>query len=383
MAYKASQIFPGLSINLGAYASSGSATVTSTNLLAWSFIAPKNPFGVGSLGVSAIRFNIATVTGSPKCTCSIYSDNAGVPNAAIANGAGVETGVLTTGWKEATWAGTLPVLTEGTQYWVVFKCSSGTSFVVNYNINSGRIVNCQGVVGSTQSGVGISWRNTVAQGLDGAFGGTGSPGVTGFRLKLTDGTDYSYIGYPAYAASSFPSAGYKADGTNEIGVKITTPKNVKLSLKSIACLLGQTGAPGDLVMKAYLGSATSPFATSNVVPVANINDADQTAYLFDFSSPMTLEANTLYRFTLSAATGDASNFFYSYGISYDNDAESLALLHMGCIFTYLSSGSWTDYDVIAGCIAFVLDSTNTDGPFTSTGGAGGGAAKLGFGLGMG
>lgn len=370
MAIVAVQNYPSLGLTIGAYGSASSTTVTSTNLLAWSFVAPKNPFSSGSMGITAVRFNIASVTASPKCTSYVYSDTSGVPNAAIANGTGVETAVLAAGWKEATWAGTLPVITEGNQYWIVWKCTTGTNFIVNYDVSAGRIVNSQGVVGSTQAGAGISWRNTVAQGLDGAWAGTAGSLVTGFRLALTNGTDTAYIGYPGYGATVLSAAGFRADGTGEIGVKLTTPANVRLRVKSVAYLIGKTGTPGNLSMKFYTGNAIVPTATSNTIPVGNINAADQTSYLFDFSTPLTLEPSTTYRFALSAASGDGSNFYFVYAVAYDTDANSTPLLQMGCITTGLSGGVWTDSAVNAGCTTFVLDASST-GPFGASSGAGG------------
>jgi hypothetical protein len=351
------QNYPALHIPLGCYNTNMTTALDGSLCGAYSFIGPHNPFA-GAIGISEVRVYFESPVGSPQVTPYIYSDNNGVPGTVIANGTGVQSdAIAANGLLSLVWAGTLPVPTEGVQYWVVFKKTAGTSVNLKYTANnaSNTYLTGAGAIGSYSTGAGLSWRNVVMSGLDGAWAGSKRQGVTGFRLKFTDGSQVAYMGYLLHTSSAVSGLGWRSDGTNEFGFKITTLDSVRMRVKSVAFNFTKNGTPGNLSVKAYAQDSIVPFATSNAIPVGN---AGSNTLIFDFSTPIVLDPNRTYRFTLSVATGDGTNNI-SYTVqTLDTDANSLPLVPMPPWACYLSGGVWTDYSNTGRMLAsaLILDS---------------------------
>jgi hypothetical protein len=341
------------------FASTASVTMDAATptCFAYSFIAPKNPFG-GTLSMSEFRWKAATPTGNPKVTPYIYSDNAGVPGSPVANGTGVESGVISAGQVDSAWTGTLPALTEGTQYWVVLKCTSGTSVIIQYYYNSGTLLGCPGITGSSSAGSGISWRATVDSGVIDTWAGSNIAGAVGVRIKITDGTDTAYSGLQITAvAAAQTGASSRCYGTQQPGFVVTTPANGLVRVKSVIMPIGKTGTgQGALCCKVFAGTSTTATATSRTIPEANIDPGDLTTYQFTFSSPVELAAGSVYRFVISAAAGDSSNYYFIYGVTIDSDAQSLALKPWGISLCVLDTTWDADTTTTMPLAGIILDS---------------------------
>jgi hypothetical protein len=351
------QNYPALHIPLGFFGGNLTTALDGTLCGAYAFIGPHNPFA-GSLGISEVRIYFESPVGSPQVTPYIYSDNNGVPGTLITNGTGVQSDVIAAnGLLSLVWSGTLPALTEGVQYWVVFKKTAGTSINLKYvaNNTSNTYLAGAGEVGSYNTGAGLSWRNVVMSGVDGAWAGSRRQGVVGIRLKFTDGAQVAYMGYPMHTSASVSGAGYRSDGTNEVGFKITTPDSVRMRMKSVAFYFQKNGTTGSLSAKIYAQDGIVPIATSNAIPAANTGT---NILMFDFPTPVVLEPNRTYRFTISAASGDSSNYIYYTVQTVDTDANSLPLVAMPPWCCYLSAGVWTDYSSLGRTVAsaLILDS---------------------------
>ena len=369
------QNYPAAVIHLVPYTSSQSLVTldAATPTLDFvSFIAPKNPFS-GGMGFFEFRKYFGTATGSPKVTAYIYSDNNGVPGSVVDNGTGVESGIISSNsWVSLTWTGTLPSLTEGLQYHVVSKCTAGTSVAATtqYNTTS----NLVGAIGSTGVGSGQGWRSNYGSGLDTVWAGTGRAQASGFRFGITDGTDTAYWGYPIQAgATAINGTGWRIDGTQKVGVVFTTPGNGRIRIKSMIVPVRKNSAPGNLSLKIYQGTGTSPTATGNAIPAGNLATASGIFYIFDLSTPLELAPSTVYRSVLDAASGsNGTNYYYLQGGTMDTDATSLAIMPWGLQTCMLSGSSWTDSTTYAVPFGLVLDGLQ---PFGSV--SGGGAFVIG------
>ncbi len=336
-----------------------------SDLISYSFIAPKSPFG-GTMKLSGFRVYFGTATDTPEVTAYLYSDNAGVPNTVVTNGTGVESSAITSDtWVELTWGGTLPTLTEGTQYWIVLKCTTGTSVAIT-RAYGGATYFPSGDGGSTGAGSGKCWSGCGDSSTDAGstWGGTDRQLVKGYRIKITDDTDIAYFGIPLKAQSTTMSGtAYRIDGTQETGFGITTPADTNIRVKAVGFYVRTAGTPGNLSLKMYTGTETTATATGNAIPVGNVSTTGS-QYQFSFSTPVALSASTIYRFVLSAASGsNAANYYYIMATSMDNDAASIAMHPWGQFLCTIDGGTWdadtTDYTVPA---YLILDTTD---PFTA------------------
>jgi len=359
---------PAPSISLGTPGTSAvTITMTGTDpnatMFAASFVGPKSPFS-GTQSINGFRWKAASATGSPKVTAYIYSDSAGIPGTLITNGTGVESGILSDGYNTSTWAGTLPTIVENTMYWVVLKCTSGTSVGVTFaHTNSNGQANS---IGNARYSIADSSTDSAA-----TWAGTNYASVTGFRWDFTDGTDVAYVGNTVGAIVAYTAADDLANGTQQPGFKITTPADVKLRLKSVVFFIRKSGTPGALSVKIYSGTSTTATATSLAIPADYLSTAGGRE-MFDFSTPVELAANTVYRIVLSAATGDGANYYYTYAILMDADAASVALSPWGMSMCTLDT-TWdaddTSYQTIT---TLVLDSTDPFGTIVAGGSTGAG-----------
>ncbi len=367
MSVLAVQNYPGPAISIFGGTGAG-YTVTMDNadpnsdMLAYSFIAPKSPFS-GAMKLFQFRWLASSPSGSPKVTAYLYSDNNGQPNALLTNGTSAESGVISAGWVSSTWSGTLPTLTEGTQYWILLKCTSGTSVVV-----SACAATQTGFPSALIGGTGTPlWRALGDASTDSGstWGGTDRGTVQGFRIGITDGSDTAYFGVPGPSASgTLNTTSQRVDGTQQAGFLVTTPADCKVRVKSVALIVRKVGSPGALSLKVYSGSSTDALATSNAIPAANITTGVQAA-TFDFSTVLELSASTLYRFVLSAASGDnTTNYYYTYASTIDSDSVSggtVDLAPWGLGFCVLDT-TW-DADTLTLWVPamLILDSTDPFG----------------------
>lgn len=341
-----------------------SATPT---VFAYSFVVPNNPFSSGDLKFMDFRWYCSTATGSPKTTAYLLADVNGVPDIlANALATGNEITIAGAGWITQTF--TAYKITAGTQYWVAIKCTSGTSAVIttqdSNSVYSGVPANY--TVGSIDG----LWRARGDSGTGAAWAGTDRAATTGVRVGLTNDTDTAYFGFPLSAATAQNGATYKVESTIEPGVVFTIPANASLSVKSVGFFVRKSGTPGDLSLKLYTGDATTATATSNAVPVANIAATTQ-IIIFDFATAQTLTGGTKYRFVLSAASGDGSNYYYTYTSTMDSDSVAggtVNLIPGSAGLCKLASGSWTDTATEVPTLGLLL---NTAGRFVSTGSGGG------------
>ncbi len=339
--------------------------------------------------LSAVRLFQVTKTGTPTtagCTCDLFSDAAGIPNASTEGPISADAIVASGTWMGWTFAGT-SVLTAGTPYWFVFK--NGTATPASNFPTYAWIAAASGAVGpfpnAVFNSISISspfygWGKVHTVNSGGAWASTPQQPVAGIRLQFTDST---YDGFPLQVSTRAGSAatGDTAFGKAEVGVKFNVPANATFNLRGISFLLNKLSTPGSLRMRLYQG--VTLIATTNAIPAASVTTATAgdwyTAY---FSSAQQLSsANNPYRVVFGDATsGDTNSTSYRPEVAtIDSDSNSLTLKPMnGSLQKTITADNTaspvvfadTNTDMIP--FALLLD---TSGEFAAA--SGGGLLKVG------
>lgn len=366
---------------------SGSTAYTLTNngassvVAAFSFVAPASPFG-GTPRLKDFRFFSGSASGSPKVTAMLYTDANGIPGTLIETGA--ESGVITNGtWNTLSGFTAASKLTAGTQYWIVLRCTAGTSQVISFNyLSSGTYAHPPT---SSSTSTGQAWGNGSVSSTDNGTTWTTSwrYGVNGFRIGITDGSDDAYLGLPLAVFTAGTGATeklYTNSGTaQEFGSYFTTPANTTLKIRGAIMFLKRVGSPtGNVRFRLYSGGYASPtlLGTTAEIPGANITTSVGGYYTSYFPSSISVAGSTILSVTAgNTAADDASNYFLTNKFPVDNDVSSPSLLPFGGIQAIkYSAGTWS----VANCEAIpfwlILDS---DGEFAATGSGGGGGGQKG------
>ncbi len=321
--------------------------------------------------LSKVKLYCNTKTGtlaSTDCTCDLYSDASGIPNASIESRSSITSAVASATWVE--WTGFSTTLTAGTRYWLVFKNANGTpasNFPTWFYSASGLGWNASGVATGV---LGWGWDCVQTANSGSAWATQLKNMAVGPRLEFSDGTfagmPVSDVNRPSGAAS-----GFMAFGKQEVGVKITLPTNASLNIAGLAFGLAKTGTPGAVRFRLYDG--TTLLGTTQSIPVANIT-SNNLFYVAYFSSPIAVTASTVLRAVVGDATsGDTSSNGYGIGIyTVENDSNSKLLKPFGGSMSFTkctdnTAVSFTETDTAFVPMALLLD---TNGEFNSSGGGG-------------
>lgn len=292
------------------------------------------------LTLTEARVYVSAVTGTlpaTNLTCSLEAGAAGVPD-----GSSIETvadnggGNVAVGWRGFTFN---TALTAGKQYWLVFKNTHGTPASNYATIRTTLTVPYVFVHGPARYG-GWLRKTTTDSGTN-----WGSPGSGTFRIRY--GTD-QYRGIPAQdmAISASTESVYSA---REIGTVFTAPSDVRLRVRGIVLLLGAdantpTGNVRGRLYSAtgFPGTAPTLLATSAYFQPRESPGAFFQHFIFD--SVQVLTAGQRYLATLGETTqSDTSTNRYTVRIvSWDTDANSLALIPHALRLGYYDGSSWTE-----------------------------------------
>ena len=313
--------------------------------------------------INKVRVFVSAVAGTlaaTDLTCDVYSDTPGQPNASLGSTSNIGgTAPTGAGWIE--FQGLSVALTSGTQYWLVFKnvnAVPGTNNATYRYVTSGidlvfaakaTSLKAAGACVDTTTNSGSAW--TAANNL-----------VAGFRIGYSDSS------YEGLAISNVAAGTDNIFGSNEVGVKFTSPANAILNVQGIAFTAESVGTPtGNLRFRLY-NNTTLLATTDNLVcsiPTATLGDWCASY----FSSDQVIQPGTTLRATMSDSAADSSSNCFKSGneVTVDTDANSLALLpFQGTLQkTTFNGTTWTDTNSSIMPFALILDSA---GEFASSGG---------------
>lgn len=308
---------------------------------------------------------LAGTLGANDITCDLYDSTGtnGAPGSAIETGK-VPTATITgAGWY--TFTGFSTALTANQQYWLVFKNVNGTPASNYCNMRSVTNLRMPYLLGS--SAARFNWARAASVNSGSTWSiATGSPCI---RIGYGDG---SFDGMPLSNVAAAGS-GDGIYGSNESGVKFTSPANAYLNARGVAFLFnGKTGSPAGLP-RFGLWTGSSPVNQGYTTDLLSTSITGAQAVKAYFASTITINPNTVCRLTCGEDTNSdtSSNRYNLDEFIWDTDSNSELLLPWDgtCVKTYYNGSSWTD---TAGSIfghALILD---TSGEFASGGGSGGG-----------
>lgn len=342
--------------------SNGNAVATLNSAATWA------AFGfriTSNLTLDEIRVFISAVTGTVTTgfTCDIYSDSgAGAPGSSIAGPFTVSTS-LAGGSNSYDFTGINTALTAGTQYWAVFKNTTGTPASNNMTLRFGGINTGQQALTVSNK---IGWVKVQSADSGSTWTAASVANMVGPRLKFTDG---SYGGLSVTSAGASTGSTTAVYSTREAGVLFTVPAGPTLNVAGVSMYINATGTPtGTPRFRIYTGSGASPSLTGTTF--SSINPAAIGWLSLYFSTPLAL-APGVYRVVLSETTQSdtSSNRYDTYLYTVDNTAASKALMPFGSQFTYSTDGGSTfaETDTLFLPFSLILSST----PFTVSGGGGG------------
>ncbi|MFA6054040.1 MAG: hypothetical protein WC769_01570 [Thermodesulfovibrionales bacterium] len=326
---------------------------TTGTWFAYSFIPPEtktlNVVRMFCSGNGGTLTNIAV-------SCDLYSSLNGAPNVSLESKS-IEAGSWAAGWKEFT--GFTTQVTNGVVYWLVFKNIS-----VNPTTNYPQVGYQQNCVNPPYAGNFslFSWLRKTSTDGGSTWSGTTS-GVAGFRLAFSDGT---YNGLPISATGNSDTKIY---ANSEVGVKLNTPAGITMNVIAVAFYVTFGGTPiGDLRFRIYNG--TTLLGTTLAVSKANISTAGWV--LLYFPVDIVITAGTQIRVVASETTqsDSSSNYYGLFFATFDDTAESKALMPLGMMKTSTVDATatpvvWTDDNTKGYPFALILD---TAGEFGVTGG---------------
>lgn len=312
--------------------------------------------------LNSVRAFLSAVAGTlTSLECHVFSDVSGSPSASLSSTSTVT--AMPTGAGVVEFTGLTQALTKNTQYWLVFKNTTGTPGTnfptYRFNGNQGLPHPLAGSVGTWgwnkwHTTDGASWVSNVINGAN-------------FRLGFSSG----YAGFP-FSQMAGAAVGQGVYSTREVGVKFTWPATwPTTNIRGITSFCRLTGSPTqNPFYKLYSGSSPSLVASTNEIPKANISTTNgwRAAY---FTSAQVLTPGTIYRVVLAEQTQSdtSSNWYGCAEYTIDNDADSKSLMPFGGTLhrTYYDGSSWTDTDT--GIMGFGLI-PDTAGEFTVSGGGG-------------
>lgn len=313
-----------------------------------------------------------TFASGADLTCDLYGDANGAPNASVEGPKSCTTTPSGSGWRD--WTGFTTALTQGQQYWLVFKNANGVPATNTATFRYGATGAAAAQAVGTQGRYGWIKQHTANSG--GAWG-TSVTTSAGWRVGYGDGT---FDGTPASSVGSSADLVY---ASRESGVKFTTPPNAVLNVAGLSFYLAPVaGAPaGGVAFRLYsgAGAAPTPLATTATIPAGNVSGSGwYTAY---FGAGVAVQPGTVLRATLADATpggADSSSNAYRLGeVTWDGDANSLALLPFEGTAgkTYGNPDNTSFADTATGLFAFGL-LLDTAGEFAAAGGGGGGGVPM-------
>lgn len=344
----------------------------SSGVAAFSLYLPNSPFG-GTAHLKDVRLRFGSLSGSPTATASLYSDSGGLPGTLIEAGSGVS---LAAGWNTLGGFTSTAQVDADTPYWVVIKCTGGTSANAYFNyMASGQF---SAPVGSAPGAAAQTWNGhtAVSSSDNGSTWGTWRQMVNGIRIGLTDGTDDAYLGLPLDAVANATGATqklYTNGGTSqEAGAHFTLPANARFRIAGALMFLKQYGsASGNVRFRLYSGSYSSPtlLGTTKSIPGNRITTNVGMYFRAYFATPIEVAGGTEISLTANnTAADDASNYFAINGMGVDSDATSAALLPLGISFVTYSGGAWSSSATYAPLFQLLLDDGNE---FAAQSGGGG------------
>jgi len=196
-------------------------------------------------------------------------------------------------------------------------------------------------------------------------------GASGY-VTLASGVSF---GTAAYSAEQ--SINTRVNGTRRVGVRITTPANVRFNVWGIGTQIRTVvgNFPKSLTMELYSIGSTTDTLVDSCVATAPQYSVSVTSWTCAFSAPVALSASTSYRIaaTATASAGDSSNYISingvlrRSGITFDNP---LSIQQTYCAATCTTTANWTNESAKVSPFIILLDSTT---PFASQGSSASGA----------
>jgi hypothetical protein len=321
--------------------------------LAYGFFAP------ASKTINTVRVFVSAVAGTLAATdlqLDVYSDTPGTPNASLSSTTNIG-GTAPTGTGWITFQGLSQAVSGGTQYWLVIRNNNAIQGTNNATFR--QVFGClspafAGVNVSNLWGGNICLKSSNAGSTWGVVSGTATGSV---RVGFSDG---SYWGFPV---SNNATGADKAFGSNEVGVKFTSPANAILNVAGIALPVTQSGSPtGNLRFRLY-NDTTLLGTTANVLQ-AYTGNASQWYYGY-FGSDIVVQPGTVLRASFCDSAADSSSAFFrtSNEVTVDSDSNSLALMPFEGTLqkTTFNGTSWTDTNTSIIPFALILDSAGEFG----------------------
>ncbi len=286
--------------------------------------------------LSKVKLFLSAKTGSPTaagCTCDLYSDTGGIPNASTEGPISADSVPAAGNWMQWTFAGTSS-LVAGTPYWFVWKNSTGTpgSNFPTYRwagTSTGTAAMPIGSASNISTAPLYGWNKVGTTNAGAAWATALQTGVAGVRLEYTDAT---FDGIPAQDAvrPGTVTTADRAFGKSEVGVRFNLPANATYNVRGLAFMLSKTSTPGDLRFRLYQG--VTLLATTYAIPATSVTTGTAGDwYTGYFSAPQSIvSTNNPFRVVIGDATAaDANTVGYNPQlITIENDASSLALKPM-------------------------------------------------------
>lgn len=330
--------------------------------LAFSFVAPPS----GPV-INKIKVYASAVAGTlTELSCSIWSDNAGVPGSQLAESTTVT--ALPTGAAWVEFVGFTYDTTGGTLYWIVLRNKTATpaSNTITFRFGTISVPYYMSTSGA--------WGHMAKASADGGAtwaGMTVRYGVLGWRIEYADG----FQGGALHNRLTGGTADAVYD-KREQGALFTTPATGNFVVCGVAAFMHKQGTP-TRALRFRLYQGVTLVATTGVIPVANVT-ASYELFAF-FSTAVTLTTNTAYRVVASVAyegsgDGDTNNYFRVVTMAIEDDANSRALMPLrGWQKTYTADASaapveFAETATDVPCIALLLDSDTAEISAAASGG---------------
>lgn len=336
----------------GSGSASGIALSLAATWIALSFVPT-----VTGRALSKFYFFPSTLTGSLAASdvvCDLCSDSAASPNASIESRATLASAIAGGSWNSVT--GFTAAMTQGTQYWGVFKNVNATPASNNPTI---KFISGAPRGPSSFTTIAQGWAKKQSADSGATWAGSSQVEAGGWMVEYDDG---SVEGWPVNdIAAGVVGIGVYAG--RKCGAKFTTNANSGMSIRGVNVYMSKTASPtGTARVEIYQG--TTLVATSLDLPIATINSSN--IFPFLFASAVELAASTSYRVVLAESTqADASANRYNvfeYAVMNTAAAKSLGPMQGTWQRTYYDGSTWTDTDTAWPVVALLLD---TDGPFVA------------------
>lgn len=331
--------------------------------------------------LNSVRFYLSSVAGGGALTAAqltgeIQTDSSGSPSGSNPTGGAAQACTATPAIGFNTVSGFTCSLSAATPYWFICKNTNG---VPGTNFPTFQYFNIGGLLSSPLVGELSNAGQSVFAPAVTTFNGTtwASGGRSNFPNIRLDWADGGHEGFPCSATGSTSSTIVQGGGTpTEIGAQFTLPGTSNLTYKvaGLAFSVVKSGTPAGFPQgRIYLGSSTTPSATTQPAGSLNINATagnagDYVALYFTSTQSITGGQSITITLSDSASETGSNGYKINYNVM-DSDVNSaFAPFEDTYQQAVLSAGAWTYTANNLPLMALLLDST---GEFTAAAGGGG------------